>query len=302
MTPILKYPRTPHITGSRLQPGDEDLKSVARETLHGLHIVVEEKLDGSNCAVSFDGLGALVLQSRGHVLSGGPRERQFDLLKRWAGHHRAWLQEHLGTRYIMYGEWLYARHTIAYDHLPHYFMEFDVLNRETGEFLSTGRRHQLLSDGPVTSVPVLAEGSAVDLDACIARSTCSSTETIEGLYLKHERDGRVVSRYKFVRPTFVQAVADAGEIIGWTGPSSRTGSATEWICSHDSAALPCTRRARMETRLAVPDRSVRVDTSHAGMSAGSHPSRRRGRLDSRRDGLRRLAETGRMAQSARTRP
>ena len=29
MTPILKYPRTPHITGSRIQPGDEDLKQVA---------------------------------------------------------------------------------------------------------------------------------------------------------------------------------------------------------------------------------------------------------------------------------
>ena len=26
--PIIKYPRTPHLAGSRLQPGDEDLSQV----------------------------------------------------------------------------------------------------------------------------------------------------------------------------------------------------------------------------------------------------------------------------------
>ena len=53
MTPILKYPRTPHIAGSGIQPGDEDLNAVAREALQGLPVVIEEKLDGSNSGVSF---------------------------------------------------------------------------------------------------------------------------------------------------------------------------------------------------------------------------------------------------------
>src|SRR5947199_406545 len=48
MIPILKYPRTPHIAGSRIPPGDEDLKVIAREVLEGRSIVIEEKLDGSN--------------------------------------------------------------------------------------------------------------------------------------------------------------------------------------------------------------------------------------------------------------
>lgn len=211
MISILKYPRTPHITGSRLQPGDEDLKVVARETLCGLPLVVEEKLDGSNSGISFDGNGALVLQSRGHALSGGPRERQFDLFKRWASHHTGWLRETLGTRYVMYGEWLFARHTIPYDRLPHFFLEFDVLDREAGEFLSTERRRELLAGGPVVSAPVLAAGEAGDLDGYLGRSTASTVETMEGLYLKHEADGRVVGRYKYVRTGFLQAVADSGE-------------------------------------------------------------------------------------------
>jgi len=82
MVPILKYPRTPHLSGSRLQPGDEDLKVIARDTLAGFTFVIEERVDGSNTGISFDDTDSLVLQSRGHVLTGGPRERQFDLFKR----------------------------------------------------------------------------------------------------------------------------------------------------------------------------------------------------------------------------
>ena len=66
----------------------------------------------------------------------------------------------LGSRYLLYGEWLYARHTIYYDALPHYFLEFDVLDRSTGEFLSTDRRRELLSGVPIVSAPVLWRGVA----------------------------------------------------------------------------------------------------------------------------------------------
>lgn len=211
MIQILKYPRTPHITGSRIQPGDEDLHQVAREALRGLHIVVEEKLDGSNCGISFDAGHRLTLQSRGHILSGGPRERQFDLLKRWASHHVRALSGILGRRYVMYGEWLYARHTIFYDELPHYFLEFDMFDRERSEFLSTERRQALLGGSPVISVPILGMGPVTDLESLLGPSTCSAVEKMEGLYLKHEKEGCVVGRYKYVRASFLQAVADSGE-------------------------------------------------------------------------------------------
>lgn len=28
----------------------------------------------------------------------------------------------LGNRHILYGEWLYAKHSVYYDNLPHYFL------------------------------------------------------------------------------------------------------------------------------------------------------------------------------------
>ena len=209
MRGIVKYPRTPHLDGSRVQPGDEDLGIVGISDLEGLPLVIEEKLDGSNSGISFDDDGALVLQSRGHVLTGGPRERQFDLFKRWASTYRDSLWRILGNRHLMYGEWLYARHTIAYDELPHYFLEFDILDRETGSFLSTDRRHALLAGSPVQSVPVLARSPVPVWEKLLTRSHCSSSELMEGLYIKWEADGHVQGRYKYVRKGFLQAVADS---------------------------------------------------------------------------------------------
>jgi hypothetical protein len=53
MPTLHKYPRTPHISGSGLQPGDDTAAVVLFRTLAGQHLVVEEKMDGANCAISF---------------------------------------------------------------------------------------------------------------------------------------------------------------------------------------------------------------------------------------------------------
>jgi hypothetical protein len=213
MIPILKFPRTPHLHGSSLQPGDEDVPIVAPRDLQGHQLVIEEKVDGANSGISFASKGSLILRSRGHVLSGGPRERQFDLFKRWANHHRGALWKALQTRYVMYGEWLYARHTIAYDELPHYFLEFDLLDRQTGTFLDTERRRAILKGLPIVSVPVLATGRIDRFESLLGPSLCASAEPMEGLYIKWEQDGEVLGRYKYIRNSFRQAVEDEG--IHW---------------------------------------------------------------------------------------
>ena len=84
MEEIYKYPRTRHLEGSRKQAGDEGLNSVKFSQIRGKYLVLEEKIDGANCGVSFGKDGRLYLQSRGHFLNGGYGERQFDMLKVWA--------------------------------------------------------------------------------------------------------------------------------------------------------------------------------------------------------------------------
>ena len=239
MLKMLKYPRTPHIQGSRIQPGDEDLSQIPFRVIAGRSIVVEEKCDGANSAVSFDADGSLLLQSRGHYLTGGAREKHYDLLKKWASVHQRAFHSVLGSRYVMYGEWMYAKHAIYYDALPHYFLEFDVFDRERGVFLDTSARRALLASLPVVSAPVIAKRAFNSLDElkslvgpsafirpghierlrewCVANGRCGDADdrcaetdpatTMEGLYVKVEEEGQVVSRMKFVRQSFLQAVA-----------------------------------------------------------------------------------------------
>ncbi|MFY3138212.1 RNA ligase family protein [Achromobacter xylosoxidans] len=234
---LFRYPRTPHLEGSRLQEGDHGHDHVPYRELRGLRLVVEEKLDGANTGISFSPAGELLLQSRGHYLVGGGRERQFNFIKTWAQAHADWLLQRLEDRYVMYGETMSKKHSVFYDALPHHFFEFDVLDRRTGQFLSTAARRDLLAGGPVLSVPVLYDGLAPPrladlkallrpslaktarwrdafeatvrregLDLALAWKQCDKSDLSEGLYLKVEADGQTLGRYKWVRADFVQAI------------------------------------------------------------------------------------------------
>ncbi len=238
---ILKYPRTPHLEGSRLQPGDEEAGHIRLDSLRGQHAVVEEKLDGANVGISFTSAGELLLQSRGHYLVGGGRERHFAPFKQWAAAHEARLLERLEDRYVMYGEWLYAKHSVSYDALPHWFCEFDIYDRVDGVFLSTPRRQALLAGSPIVSVPVLQAAAVPQsvkalralvrpsmaksarwreafeesvarqgLDLALAWRQTDKSRLSEGLYIKVEDDMQVLGRAKWVRPDFVQTILDSG--------------------------------------------------------------------------------------------
>lgn len=240
METIFKYPRTRHMEGSRKQQGDKDLKSVPFREITGRYLVLEEKIDGANCGISFGRDKTMYLQSRGHFLNGGYGERQFDLFKRWAGMYQGPLWEILGSRYIMYGEWMYAKHTVFYDRLPHYFMEFDIFDKETGRFFSTEKRRELLAGAPfICSVLVLDQGqyqSPEEItrwigpshfisehqrhcleDQCkkagvrpdLALSQTDLSGIMEGIYIKVEDGDYVTDRLKYVRTTFLNTILDS---------------------------------------------------------------------------------------------
>lgn len=240
MLPMYKYPRTSHLEGSGIQRGDEDIPVRSLSELNGKFLVIEEKMDGANCAISFSPDGTLLLQSRGHYLTGGPREAQFHLFKSWAYTHMPDFWPVLTDRYILYGEWLYAKHTVFYTLLPHYFMEFDIYDKHNNTFLSTAQRQQFLTRLPfVVSVKVLYQGpiqTSLQLDALIGPShfigehhldmlnmlchekqldytrvlqETDQSPLMEGLYIKVEQEDIVSERYKYVRSSFLQALFDS---------------------------------------------------------------------------------------------
>lgn len=215
---FVKYPRTPHLFGSR--GADDDKHLSQRDSLQFVadpSLVVEEKLDGTNVGIHFTTGGRLVLQCRGHEITTG-MHAQYDLFKQWTMVKRPVLESMLEDRFILFGEWLYAKHSVFYQRLTHYFFEFDLYDKAEGIFLDLETRLGKLADTGIQTVPVLHRGAATheELLDLIGRSQFDSQfdnpltgrpdDVMEGLYLRTEADGRVTRRAKIVRPEFVEKV------------------------------------------------------------------------------------------------
>src|SRR6266404_2334594 len=120
-----KYPRTPHLFGSRGTDDDKHLgQQESLDFIADASLIVEEKLDGTNVGIHFTSAGRMVLQCRGHEITTG-MHAQYDLFKQWTMGKRPALEAMLEDRLLLFGEWLYARHSLHYRDLPHYFFEFD---------------------------------------------------------------------------------------------------------------------------------------------------------------------------------
>lgn len=215
---FIKYPRTPHLFGSK--GTDDDRHMGAKDSaafIANPSLIVEEKLDGTNVGIHFTGAGRLVLQCRGHEITEGMHP-QYDLFKQWVAVKRPMLEGMLLDRFILFGEWLYAKHSVFYRALPHYFFEFDIYDKQEAFFLSLDRRLELIEGSGIHTVPVVHRGSAKhgQLLHLITESafgaefddalTGVKDARMEGLYLRIEADGKAIGRAKIVRPEFVEKV------------------------------------------------------------------------------------------------
>ena len=215
---FVKYPRTPHLFGSK---GTDDDKHLSRPESEAFiadpSLIVEEKLDGTNVGIHFAPNGRMVLQCRGHEITEGMHP-QYDLFKQWSSVKRPTLETMLSDRFILYGEWLYAKHSILYRKLPHYFFEFDIYDKEGRHFLTLETRMRMLENTGIQTVPIVHRGgaSAEQLQELIRASKFDSAfenpithqvdKLMEGLYCRTEAVDQVTRRAKMVRPEFVEKV------------------------------------------------------------------------------------------------
>lgn len=215
---FIKYPRTPHLFGSKGTNDDRHMGAKdSAAFISDPSLIVEEKLDGTNVGIHFTTRGRMVLQCRGHEITEGMHP-QYDLFKQWTAMKRPVLEAMLAERFILFGEWVYAKHSVFYRMLPHYFFEFDIYDKEGGCFLSLERRLAMLDGTGVHTVPVVHHGKAkheqlleLILESAYGAEfdnplTHKIDARMEGLYLRTEQDGKVTGRAKIVRPEFVERV------------------------------------------------------------------------------------------------
>ena len=225
---FVKYPKTPHLFGSKVANSDKMLTERETNDLlkkNNVNFVWESKLDGTNVGISFAEDGRLLAQNRGRFLSSGEHP-QYQMFLAWTGTYQGYLEKVLARRFILFGEWCYAVHTVRYTSLPHWMNEFDIYDKEKGIFLSTPKRREMLAG--LVAARVLAQVPVVyptaDAKNWLQKSGKLSLEEArklmqthgpmygeakpEGLYLKVEKGDEVVGRCKLVRDEFIQKIID----------------------------------------------------------------------------------------------
>ncbi len=213
MTRIEKFPRTPHLAWlGQDKPRSDKVMDKSERALFLEHpIVVEEKIDGANLGLFVSETGKLKAQNRGTILESGKTHPQFEPFWNWLGKRMNTITQHLGRRYVIFGEWCYAVHSVYYSDLPDWYLGFDVLDMEKKGFLDSEFRNRLLGTMGIESVPRIAR-SCYTLDQLIVMlediSSKVGARQPEGLYLRVENQGLTTRRAKLVRPEFHAGISE----------------------------------------------------------------------------------------------
>ena len=206
-----RYPKTPHLPHSKLTAKDDLYASDAELAvlLCSKTMCVEEKLDGANVRIHWDGKGDLLVGNRDHVLHKGylkketPAKLQFCPLWNWIYDHRrsfARLTELCQGTPAIYGEWLYAEHTIKYDKLPSLLAVFGIMINN--KFLDPIITRQMVSLAGLTNPPLVSLNNGTIAQDLLDTKSYWGDELREGVYIKCG-DGRFnTGMFKYVRSTF----------------------------------------------------------------------------------------------------
>ncbi len=218
---LFKFPRTKHLINLGAASSDDLVSAIdtfspsdigGTEESQGQVIVITEKVDGANMgfSLSSDRLHILV-QNRSHYINPTSHE-QFKKLGAWVESHREGLYKvldrdpYFAQRYVLFGEWMAATHSVAYTQLPDWFLAFDLYDRSTGIWGDRQSVESLLEGTGIKMVPLVNRGSAIsepELRKIVTRKSDFTEGAAEGVYVKWERDGKVVRRGKVVRGDFI---------------------------------------------------------------------------------------------------
>lgn len=200
------YGTIPHLSGSRLGPSDKKAE-VGQELIATKQvrdwrdlIIVQEKLDGSNCAVAKVNGNVLALTRAGYEARTSPYE-QHHRFADYVQQHRRRFDTALAEGERLVGEWLALAHGTRYQ-LPHEpFVVFDFMydgHRRT-PYLEVFERC-IRAELPMPRL--IHIGQPVSIKNVLKRlepGGHGALDPVEGAVWRVERDGRVDFLVKYVR-------------------------------------------------------------------------------------------------------
>lgn len=200
------YGSIPHLTGSRLGPGDhhchkgqEIIATEKRRDKHDI-IIVQEKLDGGNVAIAKLNGEILALTRSGYLASTSPYKTHH-VFKQYVGANNLYFKEVLKEGERLCGEWLFTAVGTKYN-LPHCpFVVFDIMVGKERKPYSEVRDRCFYFNLPIPRV--LSEGNAFPVESAIDEIKVSghgALEPVEGAVWRVERKGIFDFMVKYVRP------------------------------------------------------------------------------------------------------
>lgn len=202
---IIKFCRTHHLLNLGSATRD-DLIMNNKEQSEFLNrdIYIEEKIDGANIGFSLKD-GKIVAQNRSHYVNSATQS-QFKELDKWIMKHTEELYEILDNgKYILFGEWLYAKHSINYTNLPDYFIAFDLYDISKKKFMSREKLEEKLQNSSINIIRLINKTSITninDIKKYIVNSIYYNG-LVEGIYVRFCEGDYVVKRGKVVRTDFL---------------------------------------------------------------------------------------------------
>lgn len=198
------YGSIPHLPNSRLGPGDHSVNAgQARMCLECLkrpqdQVIIQEKLDGSCCAVARVD-GQIIALGRSGYLAQTSRFEQHQLFAAWVRHNESKF-EFLVERERVVGEWLAQAHGTIYQLKHEPFVAFDVMRGH--ERLTYDVFRELIGERMPTP-RLIHRGSPLPIDAVSEDLHISGHGAVgecEGAVWRYESGERILFLAKWVRP------------------------------------------------------------------------------------------------------
>ncbi len=172
------------------------------------HTVFEEKVDGGVVGLAWNGDTHLAI-GKHSMIPYDDNSKKFYGLNNWIYENYEKIQK-IPLGWIIFGEWLRAKHNIFYNNLPDYFLAFDIWDGY--RYLDLQSRSEMLYKLEFAEVPFIYSGDDLDIGdvLCIAnglsvsnKSRFSNSETFEGIVIKNYQKGLMG---KYVRREFMDSI------------------------------------------------------------------------------------------------